>query len=375
MMGRRLALACFLAYGVLLWPGLLALLLLFTAETTAGRVFAVDALALLSLPALLGRALRGRGPRRFRPLLAALVVTGGLFAVLVALSAPGAAPLGATVATRYPRLPFRRYALATLLPEIDQLALGTYLVPYAGQGISSAQARHLRRVTLGVYRPMEADPAMRALGSAMTYAYADADSGHLYEVVPAHRPGEHLPAVVFLHGSAGNFKGYLWVWRAMAEAGRFIVVAPSFGLGNWQRPGGTEAVERARRYAIRTLGADPQRIFLAGLSNGGRGVTRAMTESPEHRYAGVILISAVLEPHIVRGAASWRSTPVLVVHGEVDDRIPWDVVEEGIRDLQLEGADVTVRTAPREDHFLFFSRPSLVRGWVGGWLPPSRPST
>ncbi len=372
MTSRRLAAACFLLYGVLLWPGLLALLLLATAETTAGGVFAVDALVLLAVPAVLGRALRGRGRRRFLPVLVVGIAGVGLFGVLAALSPPGAAPAGSTVATRYLRLPYRRWALANLLPEIDQLKLGTYLVQYAGQSVSDAQARHLREVVLRVYRPMEADPALRALGSAMTYAYADADSGHLYEVVPPHRSDERLPAVVFLHGSAGNFKGYLAVWKAMAEAERFIVVAPSFGLGNWQREGGTAAVERARRHAIRGLGADPRRIFLAGLSNGGRGVTRAMAETTERRYAGVILLSAITEPELVEGGAAWRSTPVLVVHGERDDRIPWDYVEEGVRVLEAAGAEVTIRTAPNEDHFLFFSRAALVRGWIADWLRERR---
>ena len=43
MQRSRLAVACLLLYVVLVWPGLLALLLLATAETTAGRLFAVAA--------------------------------------------------------------------------------------------------------------------------------------------------------------------------------------------------------------------------------------------------------------------------------------------------------------------------------------------
>jgi len=360
--------ACYVAYAILLWPALLALLLLATAETTAGHLFAVDALSLLLLPALLGRALRRRGQRRWAPTLVAGALFAALFVVLALLSPDGQAPAGSPLATVYPRMPFRRFALANLLPEIDQLKLGTYLVPYAGQGISPGQARHLRDVVLRVYRPMERDRAMRALGSAMTYAYADADSGHHYQFVPPRRAGERPAAIVFLHGSAGNFKGYLAVWRELAEAPGIIVIAPSFGLGNWQRPGGTAAIERARRTAIRELGADPRRVILAGLSNGGRGVTRAMAEAPPGRYRGVILVSSVTEPEVVEGGAGWYGTPVLVVHGKKDDRLPWDFVEQGTAALQGAGARVTVRADAEEDHFLFFSRPRLVRRWVGDWL-------
>lgn len=368
MSTRWIAAASLALYVVLLWPGLLALLLLCTAETTAGRLFAVDALLLLSLPAVLARTLWRDRPWRVRALGLVLVLWAALFAALAALSPPGATPPGSTVATRYPRMPYHRFALSNLLPEIDQLKLGTYLVPYAGQFVSYDQARHLREVTMRTYRPMERDPMMRALGSAMSYAYEDADSGHRYEIVPRHRPDEHLPAVVFLHGSGGNFKGYLAVWRKIAEAARVIVVAPSFGLGNWQQPGGTAAIERARRAATGSLGADPQRVFLAGLSNGGRGVTRAMVGAPPHRWAGVILVSSVTEPDVILGQDAWRSTPVLVVHGMKDDRIPWDWVEDAIATLQAGGAEVTVRTVPDEDHFLFFSRAALVQRWIAVWL-------
>jgi predicted esterase len=61
---------------------------------------------------------------------------------------------------------------------------------------------------------------------------------------------------------------------------------------------------------------------------------------------------------------------VLVVHGARDDRIPLDAVDEAVRALEAEGADVMTRIAPGEDHFLFFSRVALVRRWIGDWLRP-----
>jgi predicted esterase len=260
--------------------------------------------------------------------------------------------------------------VANLVPEIDQIKIGTYLVPAADRIIDVAASRRIRDVTMAVYRPMEVDPEYRALGSVMSYAYADEDSGHLYEYVPARAPDERLPLFVFLHGSAGNFKAYAWVLRAFADRARVIVVCPSFGFGNWYDDGGVAAVERARAYGVAQLGADPRRVVLAGLSNGGTGVTRAAAASPE-AYAGLVFFSAVLEPEVLAMTDFARAAsgkPVLLVHGARDDRIDqrWpDLAAARLRDL---GATVTYRLYPEEDHFLFFARKDDVLEDLARWL-------
>jgi poly(3-hydroxybutyrate) depolymerase len=371
-----IAVVALIGYGVLIaLPLALSFVLLFTAETLAGRLFALDALLLLALPVILVRAWRAADRGRFRLPAVAAAAFVVLFAALRALVPPGPlegreAAKGPGPRTRYPNAPYRPWALSSLLPEIDQFKLGTYFVWLADPIIDRRGAAALRASVLQVYRPMERDQAFRDLGSAMTYAYSNEDSGHFYEYIPPGPPGETPPAVVFLHGSAGNFKGYLWVWKPIADAGKFMVIAPSFGFGDWQDAGGMEAIERARMHALRDLGADPARVYLAGLSNGGRGVTRAVASMApgEPRWAGIILLSAVIEPRIVKEATGWRGLPVLVIHGQRDDRLTWDYLEGGLSALRGRGADVTTRIDPEEDHFLVFSRADEVQGWVGEWL-------
>jgi poly(3-hydroxybutyrate) depolymerase len=208
-----------------------------------------------------------------------------------------------------------------------------------------------------VYRAMDADPAFVSLGSAMGYAYDESDSGHVYTYVPSHAPGETLGALVFLHGSGGNFKVYTHLLARVAERERLVIVAPSFGFGNWQRMGGTEAVEGARRYAVETLGADPRRVLLVGLSNGGRGITRVLGVRGE-AYRAVVAISAVLETEFmdVRVAVRSRDMPALVVYGTADDRIPASHEIEGAAALARVGLRVRTHGYVGEDHFLLFSR-------------------
>ena len=69
----------------------------------------------------------------------------------------------------------------------------------------------------------------------------------------------------------------------------------------------------------------------------------------------------------MRKGTGWQGLPVLVVHSKRDDRLTWDYLEGGLSALRDQGASLTSQIDPEEDHFLFFSRPEEVHGWVGEW--------
>jgi predicted esterase len=349
-----------LALAVLsLVPGIAALVLLFTAETGRGRLFAVAALCLLSLPPLVVRVLLR--PRRARKPLAALATAFALLLVLLCVRSPDGRPLpGSPLRSEFlGQARYRRFAVAALLPEIDQIKLGTYLIPAIDPIIDHAAARHIRDVTMRHYRPMEAEPEFAALGTVMPGAFADTDDAHLFAYAPAEAPRDRRPTILFLHGSGGNFKSYFYLWRRFADRVGANVVLPSFGFGNWYEEGGTAAVERARAWAVSTLGADPDRIYLVGLSNGGTGVTRAAAASP-HAYRGPAFLSGVLEAGVLLGGAKPGATvslpPILVIHGRDDDRIPISYIEPAVAKLRAHGAVVDEQIVDGQDHFLLFDR-------------------
>lgn len=343
---------------VLVWcllgapPLALALLLLAVAETGRGHLFGlVGALVVLAPVALLTKRLRRAG------VAGAVVVGVGLVALIAFVPTPRAPTSSGAWAVGPPQ-----YGLPTLLPEVDQVLLGTYLVAFVDPLITPDAAAHVREVFLSVYRPMAADPDFARLPTQLTEAYRNGSTGQRFVYVPEHAAGERLPCVVFLHGSAGNFQGYLWVWKRMADRGHFVVVAPGFGFGNWHQPGGLEAVLAARADAERTLPVDPRRFVLAGLSNGGRGVMRAIEADEERRWKAVVLLSAVvdLEP----SAGAWKGRPTLVVHGLKDDRITEAWFHSSVEALVGAGAAVETQVDPDEDHFLFFSKPEEIEAWV-----------
>jgi predicted esterase len=351
-------------------PLVVAVILLFVAETWRGHVYAIAGICLLVLPPLVVRGVLHK--RRER------LLAGGaaaLFAVLVTalyVGSPDGRPLaGSRLRSEYLATSrYRRFAVAALLPEIDQVKLGTYVMSVVDAALDHHEAAHVRELSMRYYRPMEQEPEFVALGTVLPDAYADRDAAHVYAYAPPHESTERLPTILFLHGSAGNFKAYLYAWRRFADRTRMLVILPSFGWGDWYQPGGIEAIERARTWAVANMGADAGRIFLVGLSNGGTGVTRAAAANPG-AYCGLAFISGFLEDYILRGprraphALPW---PLLVVHGTRDDRISIGDVERSVRLLRQQGAAVDFRVLEDEDHFLFFDRDEEVLSAIEEWV-------
>ena len=226
-----------------------------------------------------------------------------------------------------------------------------------------------------VYGEMRGDPDFERLGSVLDQSYRDIlfdrrDVGHFYEYVPEAPAGKRVPVVVFLHGSLGNFRGYLWVWKAVADRHGVAVVAPTFGAGRWDRPGGEEAIERVLRRCVADPRMDPSRIYLAGLSNGGLGVCRAAGRRPE-AWRGLILVSPVVDERALftdgfRAACGGK--PVLILHGADDDRVPVRCIRDAAEAMRLRGMRVECDVLEGRTHFLFFSDREAVEERIGPWL-------
>jgi pimeloyl-ACP methyl ester carboxylesterase len=352
--------------------------LLFHAQTVAGWAVAVVGVLLFLLPLLLWlRRFPLRYPRFWQRTcwgMEGLLVVATAF--LLYQAPDGCSSRESPIQHHFTRPgKFPVYSIANVVPEIEQINLGFFVIPFLDPIFSFRQAGRVRPFTMRLYREMERDPDFHRLGSVLGWAYSDMfggpfDVGHYYLYVPRKASVGPRPVLVFLHGSLGNFKPYTWVWSRLAEERGMIVVSPSFGFGNWEQPGGAEAVLRTLDAVRREMPVDEKRIYLAGLSNGGLGVCRLAVEAPDI-FRGLIFLSPVIIPDLVRSDTfqqRWRKRPVLVIAGEQDERIPLDFVLGQASAMESEGVQVTRRTFPGEDHFLFFSQPDPILKTVSDWM-------
>jgi pimeloyl-ACP methyl ester carboxylesterase len=373
---------------LLIWLGLVLVWSVFIAcsATWRGRgltlgIALVASVVLLAIPA--GWPWRPRR-RAIRALIGGALASGALLVLaLVATSPTGreASADGLRVEHQFvrPGARFPRFALSNLIPEADQIALGLGLARWLDPHLDAQQARRVRALSMPLYRRQRRDPALAEVGSVLTWAYDDAlgrpfHRGHYVAFVPQggtrQRP---LPALVFLHGSAGNFSSYWTLLADLARRRRVLVICPSWGYGEWQRPGGVEAVVSALDHAQRRYPLDERQIYLAALSNGGRGATRVMTRHAR-RFRGVAFLSAVIETGPLRRAVArgaWRGKRALVVHGTRDRRIPFGRIRARLPLLRRGGAQVELLALRGEDHFLFFARREQVLARLARWIRPT----
>ena len=276
-------------------------------------------------------------------------------------------------------IPFPQYSPFNVIPESEQFNMGFLVMPFLDSEFTFAQAGQVSGPTRALYREMEADPDCHALGSAMVWAYPELwgespDVGHYYLYVPKHRQPGPIPAMVFLHGSLGNFKPYTWILSHLAEKHGMVIISPSFGMGNWHLPESRQVVERALEDAARVTEIDRSRVYLAGISNGGLGVSQVADALPD-RFCGLIFISAVFDreiaaPHFLK---QWQGRPVLVLAGEKDERIPFSWTQEQAALLKAGKVKVTVKSYPGEDHFLFFTHWKDLVETMSTWMDSPAP--
>lgn len=280
---------------------------------------------------------------------------------------------------------FPGYSPWNVIPEIDQIAVGINLLRL--RQVNAPEATRLRSLVLPIYEAMDKDADFRALGSVVGMGYRELlrmefRTGHYYLFLPETTSGEKLPCLIFLHGMGGNTKSCLWV---LSQQTQCAVIAPTFGMGNWDGPGGAEFVVEVAREALATLPIDPERVFLMGYSNGAMGVTRAAIQAPG-LFKGLIYLSPITEDELFSTkefSTRNQDRKILFLHGGRDQRIPRSLVEGTAGFLKRLGFDVRLKVYDEDDHYLLFSQPEVVLGDVLEWMtthfgcrpPSSSPST
>ncbi len=160
-------------------------------------------------------------------------------------------------------------------------------------------------------------------------------------------PAKLMPLVILLHGGGGTGEGMekltLGGFNRLADREGFIVAYPD-GIGkHWNDRRGLQAYRAHREniddvgfisalieHLIRTLNVDPNRIYAAGISNGGQFSQRLACELSD-RIAAIGVVAIQLPEHLSTSCAPKRPVSILMMPGTEDPLVPWEGGEIGFR--------------------------------------------
>lgn len=164
------------------------------------------------------------------------------------------------------------------------------------------------------------------------------DRSFIVVVPESAKRGERLPTVIALHGAlmSGKSMKKIFGMDGLAERDKFAVVYPDGFRRRWNdgregggRPDDVRFIRRLADHLVRSGLADPKRLYLVGVSNGGMLTYRVACEAPGvfAAYAAVIanMPERVAEDCPARGGGA----PMLIINATDDPVVPWEGGEIG----------------------------------------------
>lgn len=147
------------------------------------------------------------------------------------------------------------------------------------------------------------------------------------------KPGQRLPTVIALHGALmrGKSMRRLFGLDELHEQEKFAVVYPD-GIGRqWNdgregdagRPNDVRFIRELADHLVAEGLADPKRLYLAGVSNGGMLTYRVACEAPGIFAAFAAVLANIPEP-VADHCPEKGSAPFLIINATDDPIIPWE---------------------------------------------------
>jgi polyhydroxybutyrate depolymerase len=151
------------------------------------------------------------------------------------------------------------------------------------------------------------------------------------------KPGRPLPVIVALHGGlmTGRSMRRVFGLEGIEERGRFAVVYPN-GIGRrWNdgrfsndEPDDVRFLSKLAEHLVRERIADPRRLYLLGVSNGGMMAFRMACEAPGV-FAAYSATIASMPVNVAESCPPGKGAPMLIINSTGDPIVPWEGGEVG----------------------------------------------
>ena len=172
------------------------------------------------------------------------------------------------------------------------------------------------------------------------------------------RRGRSYPLVLFLHGGGetgspqvrpanvtqitANRGAIVWATPERQAEHPAFVVAPQLPgrTSQWTEPGIQAAVMALIERLDRAYPIDSDRVYLTGLSRGGRGAVELLSNNPT-TFAGALLAAARAEDDDVSRVPAFASVPLWLTHAADDPVVPYAGSVDIANALEAAGTRVT----------------------------------
>lgn len=241
--------------------------------------------------------------------------------------------------------------LDTIVPERDVAIGGTLFLQAMGQ-MGPPEPGLLDALRDG-YARMRLDQGPVPSSTVSTFVMGQTPEDHtVFRVAPADRFNPPEAVVLFLHGSMGNITVACWQVAQAANPVGLDVICPSTDWrAEWEGEEGQAIVQAA---LARLRSENVRRVYLAGLSRGGIGISRMARDLD---VEGIILISGA------SSRARPKRVPTLVLQGRRDPRTPPAPARQYAR-----AVGATYREHPEAGHWMLLSHHEWFESELRRWL-------
>jgi len=195
----------------------------------------------------------------------------------------------------------------------------------------------------------------------------DYECGYTYSVkVPAgYNASNEYPLFLYLHGQLLDsvfFNNMMTNNFHVPTDDKYIIVRPSKLEADWDPKKALDVLEDVKT----NMNVDDDRVYLTGLSMGGRGTFIVAAALPEY-FAAIMPLSPHHEPYsYLPLAENVAHLPVWMSHGTNDSTSSYDMAAQMAENLTNLGAEIEFQTVVGGEHggwFAIYSDPEIMQ-WM-----------